>query len=407
MAPLQFCTIASRQYLAHARALAKSIQRSNPSSQLWVLLVDDHLREIDRNTEEFCGDWNEELGLDLEELHRMFLIHGGYLAAIKPWFMDYVLRSSGGPILYVDSDIQIYGALDDIGDLIEEFGALLSPHIVTPYPLDGKIPDDTAILGAGTFNAGMIGVGRRGMALLEFLKSRLRRECYVDVAKMRVNEQRWLDFIPSIMFDRLHISRDMGVNAAYWNLHERPLSKKGGEIYAGAVALRAFHFSGYDLEHPEVLSRHAGGEHARVRLEEQPIVAELCARYRDAVQSSGYAHCATLPLQFESLPIGIPIDDTLRAVYRASVLLSERQGSALPPDGYDLASKDAFITWARWAYPAAAQELPDWAAPPSLEEVVRRLVTTTTQAVGMLESRMASIEEDLRTQRLSFASQTH
>jgi hypothetical protein len=258
------------------------------------------------------------------------------------------------------------------------------------------MPDDTTILGAGTFNAGMIGVGRRGTALLDFLQSRLNRESYVDVTKMRVGEQRWLDFIPSFMEDRLCILRDTGINAAYWNLHERPLAIVDGQIYAGTSPLRTYHFSGYDFERPEVLSRHAGGDLARIRLETQPIAAQLCAKYRAAVEGAGNSELAARAVDFELLPGGIPIDDALRAVYRASVLLAERQGSVLPADGYDLSEREEFVRWARWAYQAAGMSIPNWASGPSLDDVVRRLVETTSQAVAGIDARLAALENGLR-----------
>ena len=258
------------------------------------------------------------------------------------------------------------------------------------------MPDDTTILGAGTFNAGMIGVGGRGTELLDFLQSRLDRESYVDVTKMRVGEQRWLDYIPSFMPERLCVLRDTGINAAYWNLHERPLAVVHGQIYAGASPLRTFHFSGYDFRRPETLSRHAGGELARIRLENQPIVAQLCDTYRAAVDGAGNSELATRAVDFEALPGGVPIDDALRAVYRASVLLAERQGSALPADGYDLSQHEEFLRWARWAYPAAGMSIPDWASGPSLDDVVRRLVETTSQAVAGIDARLATLEAGLR-----------
>lgn len=392
MKPLQFCTIASRQYLAHARALAQSIERTNPSSRLWVLLADDHRHEVQREREPFLGVWNEEIGIERNELHRMFLIHSGYFAAIKPWFIEHVLRESGGPVLHIDSDTQVYDALDDIADAIESHGALVTPHIVSPYPLDGKLPDDTAILGAGTFNAGMIGVGSRGTALLTFLQSRLKRECLVDVAKMRVNEQRWLDFLPAFMGDNLCVLRDTGINAAYWNLHERPLSRVNGQVFAGEQPLRVYHFSGYELEHPDVLSRFAPAEVARVTIEAGSILAELCADYRRAIERARNGETMMSSIECPQLPGDITLDDSLRAVYRASLLLAERTNDALPPDGYEISEREAFIAWARWAYPAAGLAVPAWAAPPGLEDVVRRLVETTAQAVATIETRLALIE---------------
>jgi len=192
---------------------------------------------------------------------------------VKPFLLRHLVERTGGPVLYLDSDIYLYGSIDDLGEMIEHEGALVSPHARAPYPLDGLLPDDTTILSAGTFNAGVLGAGPKGLALMEFLISRLRRECKIAVDEMRVNEQRWLDLLPS--YGPCHILRDPGVNAAYWNLHERPLRRVGGRILAGDAPLRAFHFSGYSPAQPDTLTTYVR-DRGRILLSDHPVVR--CAR---------------------------------------------------------------------------------------------------------------------------------
>jgi hypothetical protein len=405
MAPIQFCTTSSRRYLPFARALGQSIARSNPDATLWVLLTDDHQHREAGRSEPFRSIWNDDLGIETDELHRMFLIHAEeYHIAIKPWLAAKVLQDTGGPVMFIDSDIAVYGALDDVGELIDEHGVVLTPHAISPYPLDGLMPDDTTILGAGTFNAGMIGVGARGLELIEFLQSRLRRESYVDVTKMRVGEQRWLDFAPS--FFHCHVLRDPGVNVAYWNLHERPLEERNGTVYAGGAPLRSYHFSGYEFAKPGQLSRHAA-QNPRIRLEEQPILQRLCDEYRRAVTGSGFAAAQALNVDFAELPGGIPIDGLLRAVYKASVLGAEHQGVGYPPDGYDLTQRPLFLKWAELTYAGAGLAVPPWAVPtvapvasaasegPEALELFRQFASATATALGNIEARLGQVEQQL------------
>ncbi|HVB05068.1 MAG TPA: hypothetical protein VNF07_02335 [Acidimicrobiales bacterium] len=412
MPPMQFCTTSSRRYLPYAKALGATIRRHMPESTLWILLTDDHHHEVDPASDPSRLLWNEELAFGDDELHRLFLIHADdYHLAIKPFLIHHVLHESGGPVMFIDSDIHLYGSLAHVGELIEEHGIVLTPHALTPYPLDDCGPDDTTILSAGTFNAGMIGVGEKGIGLIDFLESRLRRECYVDPARHRVSEQRWLDFAPS--FFPLHVLRDTGVNVAYWNLHERPLTLRDGVIHAGEAPLRSYHFSGYDFANPGVLSRHAGPR-ARVTLAEQPIVAELCAGYREAILACGYESAQQIPVDFAELPGGIPVDPTLRAVFRAAVIGAEKQGLGYPPDPYDLAVRPLFQKWAELTYAAAKLPVPAWAlqegvpaAAPSgrgevTEELLRRLASTSSAAIGNLDQRVAELERLLA--RLAEAS---
>lgn len=422
MAPLQLCTISSRGYLPFARALAGSVRRYQPETTFRVLLADDLAHEVDGSAEPFEAVWNEDLGIDQAELHRMYLIHGpSFIAAIKPFYLEWVVEQTGAPTLYLDSDIRLYGSLGDLGEIIEQHGVLLSPHSLTPYPVDGCLPDDTLILSAGTFNAGMIGVSERGLPMMRFLQSRLRRECVVDTARMRVNEQRWLDFTPS--YSPCHVLRDQGVNVAYWNLHERPLERVGGQLRAGSAPLRAFHFSGHDLAEPELVTRHTAGR-GRVVFEGNPLLVELYADFRSAVLDAGWRPDVRGPVAYDELPGRIPVDETLRSLYRASVVGSESQGLDLPPDGYDLGQRPLFRAWAELAFHAVRQPVPAWAqggagsshlarVPPGSDaastpqpavaqpqpsraddagELVRQLARSTSAALANLNERLTDLE---------------
>src|SRR5581483_6936052 len=157
-------------------------------------------------------------------------------------------------------------------------GVILIPHVLHPIPRDGKDPNETTILGAGMFNAGMFGVGPEHGGFIEFLQERLKRECIFDPKVQRFNEQRWLDFVPSLFPH--HIVRDPGVDVAYWNLHERPLSKNGDQWFAGDVPLRAFHFSSFDPRSDGAAGRFELDPSPRVTVSTTPWFGELCDEYK-------------------------------------------------------------------------------------------------------------------------------
>lgn len=394
---LQFCTFASREYLPFARNLAASLARHDPGHELVVLLVDDLDGVVDATGEPFRALRNEDL-LDEDELHRMYLYHGHmFLAAIKPFLIDHVVRESGSPTLFLDTDVAVYGSLADLAEPIEQRGVLLFPHALGPYPNDGLMPDDTTILSAGTFNDGMIGYGERGLRLLEFLMGRLRRECLAEPSLMRVCGQRWLDYAPS--FYDVAVCRDPGLNAAYWNLHERPLSERGDVVYAGDAPLRAYHFSGYDPTNPGVLSKHCP-ERPRIALGTEPLLARLAQEFVASLRAEGYDAHRGIPLPFDTLPGGIPADNLLRACYRDAVLRAEAGAGAMPPDGYDPAQRGAFVAWAAAAFAARGLQPPPWAAPsasapspgPGSDDLVRALARSTGEALENLNRRLAALE---------------
>lgn len=237
-------TITSVAYLPYARVLARTYAEHHDGDRLWALLVDDVDGEVFDAAEPFNVLRLSDMDLERAEVHRMAMLFGSKLiAVIKPWVFQHFLSRGADAVLYLDSDFMVFDSLEGVWSRGED-GVVLVPHLLSPLPRDGMDPDETTLLGSGMFNAGMFGVGPGHKGFLEFLMTRLKRECIFDAKRMRFNEQRWLDFVPSLFPHR--IVKDPGVDVAYWNLHERPLERQSDRWLAGGVPLRAFHFSSFE-----------------------------------------------------------------------------------------------------------------------------------------------------------------
>jgi len=189
------------------------------------LLIDDVGHKVQDREEPFHALRLSDIDLDAAEIHRMALLfRGNIMATIKPWVFQHFLSKGAEMVLYIDSDFMIFENLNNLAGNGDD-GVVLVPHVLSPVPRDGMQPDETTLLGSGMFNAGMFGVGTQHGGFVEFLMERLRRECIFDAKKMRFNEQRWLDFVPALFPHR--VVKDPGIDVAYWNLHERPLEKRG------------------------------------------------------------------------------------------------------------------------------------------------------------------------------------
>lgn len=400
---VQACTISSRAYLANARVLARSFREHHPDGTLWALLVDDLDHEVDEVAEDFRVIRPEELGLGRGELHRMLMFHGGdFIAAVKPWLFEHLLRAGTSSLLYLDGDMQVFSSLDDIAELAANHTVVLTPHVLSPMPRDGLLPDEDVILGAGMFNAGFFGIGPGSGPFISFLQDRLRRECVVNIPGMRLNEQRWLDFAPSTL--DAHILRDPGANVAYWNAHERDLVVEGDRISAHGQPLRFFHFSGFDLMRPEAFTRYTA-DRPRVTRFNHPVVAWLHDQYRARVMDAGYEQWRGSPMWFDQCADGTPIDGTLRQLYRRDLLVAEGQHAEGPPDPYEDAEIGAFREWARGSYQRAGVALPGWLVPTTVADPtpfdgdlaaqVRTLAQAMSQALTLLGTRMDQLESRL------------
>jgi hypothetical protein len=82
-----------------------------------------------------------------------------------------------------------------------------------------------------------------------------------------------------------------GVNAAYWNLHERRISKQGEKFYANERPLIFFHYSGYSIGRPHEISRHQD----RIELDKNSDLKELFQVYYTALINNN--HEELLPLK--------------------------------------------------------------------------------------------------------------
>ena len=57
-------------------------------------------------------------------------------------------------------------------------------------------------------------------------------------------EQLWLNLV-LLYFEKVHVIKHLGCNEAFWNLHERRLTKLAGKYYVNKTyPLIFFHFSG-------------------------------------------------------------------------------------------------------------------------------------------------------------------
>ena len=351
-------TVVTRAGLAHARVLARSFARHHPGDALSILVVDDIEGRVVADGEPFHVVTVGDIGIERDELHRMALLFGRQITvALKPWLLDHLLGQHSGAATYLDSHAMIFDSLAQVGDAAASCGVLLVPHVLDPLPRDGLDPDETAILGTGIFSSGIYGVGPTNGGFIEFLKERLRRECLVDIPHMRVLDQRWLDFVPSLFPYR--VERDRGVNVAYWNLHERPLTMAGGRILAGGAFLRSFNFWGFDPRLDGMIGRSEASEAPRVTASADPVLAELCEEYRRELLASGFDELHTIPFAFDALAGGVPIYDSLRTMFADALNAAETAHTPRPPDPFDPACASEFRAWAHDAYAKAGLRVPE------------------------------------------------
>jgi glycosyltransferase involved in cell wall biosynthesis/SAM-dependent methyltransferase len=333
------CTIIAKNYLAAARVLGDSLREHHPEVGFHVLVVDEIEGYIDPELERFEVLRPQEIGIpDFDAMAGIYQILE-LSTAVKPWLLRHLLeRSDDGVVLYLDPDIRLYDRIDDVFEAVREHGLVLTPHNTEPIPRDGLKPAEEDILIAGAYNLGFIGLGRTDFAdfLLDWWAERLERDCVSDPANGLFVDQRWIDLVPGLADDYL-LLRDPGFNLAYWNLATRKVVKNGdGSFRVNDEPLRLFHFSGFDPGQPHMLSKHQD----RIRLPDEPALAELCADYAEALWAAGHREASPWPYSYDETHGGIVLTPAHRATYRKAVLEDDLEGSLFTADG-----ERAYIDW--------------------------------------------------------------
>ncbi len=323
---MDICTIVAKNYLAHARVLARSHSEHHPGARTWVLVIDEVDGWIDPADEPFELVTPADLAIPtFDEMVCLYSVLE-LSTAVKPFLLTHLMEQRGiERIAYLDPDIRVHGDLSEIERLLATKTMVVTPHLTDPMPRDGRRPSETEILMSGSFNLGFLGLrrGEGSQRLLDWWAERLATDCVVDPEAGLFVDQRWMDFSPGLV-DSFEVLRDPGYNVAYWNLSSRALSRDRERWLVNGEPLRFFHFSGYDPDHRERLSKHQD----RIEMLPGSELRRICDAYGDELQASGYAEVKSWPYSWSELPNGLKVDAAVRAGYRSGV---ERGALTVPP----------------------------------------------------------------------------
>lgn len=313
------CTIVARNYIGFARVLEDSFVATNPSIDFLTLVIDGS--EEDRSDSRLSNVLLvEDLGLSPDVIEPMLVMYGvtELATAIKPALLQHVLRQGYAATAYFDPDIWVCDDLTEVFEQAAESGIVLTPHTLAALPRDGLEIREQVITQAGIFNLGFIAVGSGADDFLTWWHERLRTDAVIDFENGLFTDQRWIDWVPAI-FPAV-VSRDPGLNVAYWNLHERPLSRaEDDRLLAAGAPLRFVHFSGFDISNPWVLSRFTG-ENPRVLVSDDALLQDLCERYARALTEADHLTRRARAYGYGRLPDGPVLTPAVRRVYRDSLV---------------------------------------------------------------------------------------
>lgn len=269
-------TVCSVSHLGQAKTMADSFVEHNPGYQVKIGIVDRLAGRIDMSQ---VADYElieiEQVGIpDLEQLIQKYDVFE-MCGLIRPYLAEYLFNCYNElqKLIYIDTDILVFGSFENVISDLETHDIILTPHAFLPFPEDGLYPKEVSFNNAGLYNSGFFAVKRSdsGMSFLKWWQQRLRAYGAVNFMDGMFVDQLWLNFVP-LFFDNVHVSKDLGLNVGYWNLHERRLSQTNGSFIVNEkYPLVFFHYSGYKLDSPDKISVHTDRFDLLTRSELRPI----------------------------------------------------------------------------------------------------------------------------------------
>jgi hypothetical protein len=327
-------TVCNLAYLPKALVLAESLLKFN-NVRLKIYLI-DRKAAVDFNGMPADFIWIEDCGVpnfyqlafkyDITELS----------TSLKP-FLTLGLLEKFEKVVFLDADTCLYNSIEPILSDLDLHSVILTPHYVTPHSDDS--PDsDIGMMRFGSFNLGFYAVknSEQGIYFLNWWSNRCLRFGFFETQFGLSTDQKWVNIAPCF-FEDLHISFNLGYNVAFWNLHERSLKIDHEDRYIvnDDYPLIFFHFSSFDEENPQYLSK----RHFSKKNKQRTDFIELSKAYRKSLRAKNIGAAATR-YGFDYMSRGEYISPTLRRAY--ACVLGE-----LPPNHDPFDSKGVIGVFAR------------------------------------------------------------
>lgn len=362
MRRIHLYTIAAGNYLPKVRVLFESVRRKHPE---WVLhlFVADRPRTLSALETVGADEVHHLPDLGIADWKRWAFRHAliEVATAMKPFALRRLLmRPDCAAAIYLDPDIVLFSALDDVAAAFDEADILLTPHLTSPETtLGGIIANELCTAQHGIYNLGFIGVAARaeGRRFADWWADRLYYFCREEIPSGIYTDQRWIDFVPAF-FERTRILRSPRFNVAPWNLPGRRLAGSPAEgLTVNGEPLGFYHFSQVDS---------AANDEATAA---QPAAVALVEWYRQA----------SAPLPNERLPapawtLGVYDNNT-------PILIEQRRVYGLRDD-LQRTFADPYTTGAgtylEWWARHAKRAYPALFSPATRAEELRKLATATT-----------------------------
>ncbi len=238
-----------------ANALGDAVRRLHPDVPFFVVVADAEDGIIGFEEQRYPIVPATALGIErLEEMAFKYNVTE-FCTALKPFAFAYFFGQGYQRAIYFDPDIYVFSTLDTLFEQLRRASLVVTPHFCTLQTTYTGLVPEGMLMHVGIFNFGFCGIANResGRRVVEWWKVRLIDQCYADKIDGLHTDQKWMDFMPSLI-DDLYIERGLGYNMAIWNWHERRIEMQGKNFWvvnridgSGQMPLVFFHYSNFNF----------------------------------------------------------------------------------------------------------------------------------------------------------------
>ncbi|MCJ7805530.1 glycosyltransferase [Patescibacteria group bacterium] len=240
-----YCTYFDKGYLLKGLSMHASFIRRNPDARLWILAFDDYTRKILEKLK-LKGvkviklkDFEDKALLKAKKTRTMI----EYYWTSTPSLPLYIFRKNPEIeyVCYLDADLYFYSPVSPV---YREMGNK------SIYSVEHRFPkgEESKIGTSGRFNVAFQ-IFRKDVEGIKCLK-RWRRQCldwcYWRLEDGKLGDQLYLNEWPKL-YKGLQISKNIGIDAAPWNIGQYKVSEKKGQIYINCSRLICYHFHQFQI----------------------------------------------------------------------------------------------------------------------------------------------------------------
>lgn len=291
-------TLCSNNYLAQAMVLAGSVRQFQPDWTFLIGLVDKKDPSIPYRDFGFEVLEIAQMEPKINSLAQKYSIVE-LNTCVKPAFFEYLFQQRRAErVIYMDPDTCLFSRLDAVDQLLSTHDFVVTPHILSPIPMDGLSPDEPLFLNYGLYNLGFLALKRSAetQRFLRWWRERTYQKGYDNPARGLFTDQLWINLVP-LFFEGVAILRHPGYNMAPWNLHERILLEKdNGYHLESGEPLAFYHFSGFK---PGVPKLH--NDYTRFTMEQRAGLKTLYQRYEQQISQNQYTTYSRIPCHYVSV----------------------------------------------------------------------------------------------------------